>query len=94
MNGDTCRYMCCRFRDCTRGGAWTLRERDFTPAGSQKRRPGRTWLLRQARRLVCVAPAAMAMSGAAGKAPPGYRYNLVMATVVQNEAPFLPEWLE
>ena len=44
--------------------------------------------------LVCVAPAAMAMSGAAGKAPPGYRYNLVMATVVQNEAPFLPEWLE
>ena len=36
----------------------------------------------------------MAMSGAAGKAPPGYRYNLVMATVVQNEAPFLPEWLE
>eukprot|EP00964_Phaeocystis_antarctica_P084260 scaffold53039_cov27-Phaeocystis_antarctica.AAC.1 len=20
MNGDTCRYMCCRFRDCTRGG--------------------------------------------------------------------------
>ena len=36
----------------------------------------------------------MAMSGAAGKVPPGYRYNLVMATVVQNEAPFLPEWLE
>ena len=53
-------------------------------------------VLRQARRLVAshVAPAAMAMSGAAGKAPPGYRYNLVMATVVQNEAPFLPEWLE
>ena len=49
---------------------------------------------KQARRLVGVAPAAMAMSGAAGKAPPGYRYNLVMATVVQNEAPFLPEWLE
>ena len=42
----------------------------------------------------CVATTAMAMSGAAGKAPPGYRYNLVMATVVQNEAPFLPEWLE
>ena len=36
----------------------------------------------------------MAMSGAGGEAPPAYRYNLAMVTVLQNEAPFLPEWLE
>ena len=31
---------------------------------------------------------------AGGEAPPAYRYNLAMVTVLQNEAPFLPEWLE
>ena len=36
----------------------------------------------------------MAMSGAGGKAQNTYRYNLAMVTVLQNEAPFLPEWLE
>ena len=34
------------------------------------------------------------MSGAGGKALNTYRYNLAMVTVLQNEAPFLPEWLE
>ena len=28
----------------------------------------------------------MAMSGAGGEAPPAYRYNLAMVTVLQNEA--------
>jgi hypothetical protein len=38
---------------------------------------------------------AMALQGGAGGAAlPAYRYNLAMVTVLQNEAPFLPEWLE
>ena len=48
----------------------------------------------QCLRLTLLGTGAMAMSGAGGEAPPAYRYNLAMVTVLQNEAPFLPEWLE
>ena len=33
-------------------------------------------------------------SGVPAAAAASFRYNLVMTTVLQNEAPFLPEWLE